>query len=112
MEPSFIYEAKGSTLIIHMPRELDHHSSRNLRYETDLLMAENYISRIIIDFSRTTFMDSSGIGILLNRYKQIKSSGGSMSFYGASSQVLRILKIGGILSLMPQYENKEEAFYR
>ena len=41
MEPSFIYEAKGQTLIIHMPKELDHYSSRNLRYETDLLMAEN-----------------------------------------------------------------------
>ena len=112
MEPSFIYEAKGSTLIIHMPRELDHHNSRNLRYETDLLMAENYVSKIIFDFSKTTFMDSSGIGILLNRYKQMKASGGSTSFYGASSQVLRILKIGGILSLMPQYENKEEAYYR
>ena len=112
MKPSFIYEAKGSTLIIHMPEELDHHNSRNLRYETDLLMAENYVSRIIFDFSRTAFMDSSGIGILLNRYKQIKASGGNASFYGASAQVLRILKIGGILSLMPQYENKEEAFYR
>lgn len=112
MKPSFIYEAKGSTLIIHMPEELDHHNSRNLRYETDLLMAENYVSRIIFDFSRTMFMDSSGIGILLNRYKQIKASGGKVSFYGASAQVLRILKLGGILSLMPQYENKEEALYR
>ena len=102
MEPSFIYEAKGTTLIIHMPEELDHHSSRNLRYE----------SRIIFDFSRTTFMDSSGIGILLNRYKQMISGGGRVSFYGASSRILRILKMGGILSLMPQYENKEEAFYK
>lgn len=112
MEPSFIYEAKGTTLIIHMPEELDHHSSRNLRYETDLLMAENYVSRIIFDFSRTTFMDSSGIGILLNRYKQMISGGGRVSFYGASSRILRILKMGGILSLMPQYESKEEAFYK
>ncbi|MBQ2425364.1 MAG: STAS domain-containing protein, partial [Lachnospiraceae bacterium] len=69
MDPSFIYEAKGQILIIHMPKELDHHNCRNLRYETDLLMAENYISKLIFDFSRTTFMDSSGIGILLNRYK-------------------------------------------
>lgn len=111
MEPSFIYEAKGQTLIIHMPAELDHHSSRNLRYETDLLMAENYVSRIIFDFTRTTFMDSSGIGILLNRYKQMKAGGGGVSFYGASSQILRVLRIGGILALMPQYESKEEAIY-
>ena len=112
MEPSFIYEAKGQTLIIHMPKELDHYSSRNLRYETDLLMAENYVSRIIFDFTKTTFMDSSGIGILLNRYKQMRSSGGTVSFYGASPQILRVLKIGGILGLMPQYETKEEAYYR
>ncbi len=112
MDPSFIYEAKGQTLIIHMPVELDHHNSRNLRYETDLLMSENYVSKIIFDFSRTTFMDSSGIGILLNRYKQMKAGGGVVAFYGASPQIVRILKIGGILSLMPQYESKEEAIYR
>ena len=112
MDPSFIYEAKGQILIIHMPKELDHHNCRNLRYETNLLMAENYISKLIFDFSRTTFMDSSGIGILLNRYKQIKASGGTVSFYGASSQIRRILKLGGMLNLMPQFESKEEAIYR
>ena len=36
-------------------------------------MAENYVSRIIFDFTRTRFMDSSGIGVLLNRYKQMKA---------------------------------------
>ena len=44
MEDSFVYEAKGPTLIIHLPKEFDHHNCRNLRYETDLLMAENYVS--------------------------------------------------------------------
>ena len=112
MDPSFIYEAKGQTLIIHMPAELDHHNCRNLRYETDLLMAENYLAKLIFDFSRTSFMDSSGIGILLNRYKQIKASGGEVSFYGASPQIRRILKLGGLLALMPQFESKEEAIYR
>lgn len=105
MEPSFLYEAKGQTLVIHMPRELDHHNCRNLRYETDLLMAENYISRIVFDFSRTQFMDSSGVGILLNRYKQVRSG----AFYGAGPQVMRVLKMAGIPGLMKQYETKEGA---
>ena len=109
MEPSFIYEAKGQTLIIHLPRELDHHNCRNLKYETDLLMAENYISRIVFDFSETRFMDSSGIGILLNRYKQMKAGGGSTAFYGAGPQVMRVLKIAGILALLNQYDSKEAA---
>jgi len=111
MEPSFIYEAKKQTLIIHLPKEFDHHNCRNLKYETDLLMAENYISRIIFDFSGTEFMDSSGIGILLNRYKEMKASGGRTCFYGAGPQVMRVLKTAGILSLMEQYESKEAAVY-
>ena len=109
MEDSFVYEAKGPTLIIHQPKEFDHHNCRNLRYETDLLMAENYVSRIIFDFTRTRFMDSSGIGVLLNRYKQMKA--GHTSFYGACPQVMRVLKVAGILGLMHQYESKEEAIY-
>ena len=109
MEDSFVYEAKGPTLIIHLPKEFDHHNCRNLRYETDLLMAENYVSRIIFDFTRTRFMDSSGIGVLLNRYKQLKA--GHTSFYGACPQVMRVLKVAGILGLMHQYESKEEAIY-
>lgn len=112
MEISFLYEAKGQTLIIHMPEELDHHNCRNLRYETDLLLSENYITKLIFDFTRTKFMDSSGIGVLLNRYKQIKSGGGTVCFYGACPQVLRVLRIGGMMSLMNQYKSKEEAIYR
>ena len=70
----FTYEAIDSALVIHLPKEVDHHNCLTLKYETDLLLAENYINRIIFDFSGTEFMDSSGIGVILNRYKQMKSS--------------------------------------
>ncbi len=109
MDLSFIYEAKEQSLIIHLPKELDHHNCRNLRYETDLLLAENYINRIIFDFSKTEFMDSSGIGILLNRYKQMERSGGRVGLYGAGPQVHRILTAAGIAKLVPSYKSKEAA---
>lgn len=108
-QPSFTYEAKGQVLVIHLPKELDHHNCRNLKYETDLLLSENYITKIVFDFSKTEFMDSSGIGILLNRYKQMERSGGRVAIYGAGFQVLRVLSIGGIAQLVPHYENKEAA---
>ena len=103
------YEAFGDTLLIHMPKELDHHNCRDLKRDTDLMLDENYINRIIFDFGKTEFMDSSGIGILLNRYKQLKT--GHTGFYGACPQVMRVLKVAGILGLMCQYESKEEAIY-
>ncbi len=108
-QKTFSYEAKGSVLVIHLPRELDHHNCRNLKYETDLLLAENYVSRIIFDFSHTEFMDSSGIGILLNRYKQMAGSGGSVAIYGAGTQVHRILHVGGLSRLVPCFDTKEAA---
>lgn len=108
-ETSFTYEAKGHVLVIHLPKELDHHNCRNLKYETDLLLSENYISRIVFDFSKTVFMDSSGIGVILNRYKQMEGSGGKVAIYGAGMQILRVLSIGGISKLVPHYETKEAA---
>ena len=96
-------------MVIHLPKELDHHNCRNLRYETDLLLAENYITKIIFDFSRTEFMDSSGIGVLLNRYKQMAGSGGSVALYGAGAQVRRILYVGGLARLVPCFDTKEAA---
>ena len=106
---TFTYEPRGQMLVIHLPRELDHHNCRNLRYETDLLLSENYITRIIFDFSQTEFMDSSGIGVLLNRYKQMAGSGGSVVLYGAGTQVRRILHVGGLARLVPCFETKEAA---
>ncbi len=106
---TFTYEAMGQILIIHLPKELDHHNCRNLRYETDLLLSENYINKIIFDFSRTEFMDSSGIGVLLNRYKQMAGSGGRVVICGAGNQVRRILSMGGIYRLMKNFDTKEAA---
>ena len=108
-DASFTYEAKGQVLVIHLPRELDHHNCRNLLTETDLLLSENYVARLVFDFGRTTFMDSSGIGILLNRYKQMSRSGGTMTYYGASRQIVRILHIGGVAKLIRGFESKEAA---
>ena len=108
-QANFTYEAKGQTLVVHLPKELDHHNCRNLKYETDLLMSENYINRIVFDFTGTEFMDSSGIGILLNRFKQMESSGGKVTLYGAGMQVLRVLNIGGISKLVKHYDTKEAA---
>lgn len=108
-KPSFTYEAADQTLIVHLPSQLDHHNCRNLKYETDLLLSENYISKVVFDFTQTEFMDSSGIGVLLNRYKQMERSGGKVAIYGAGMQVMRVLTIGGIAKIIKSYDSREAA---
>ena len=105
----FTYEAIDSALVIHLPKEVDHHNCLTLKYETDLLLAENYINRIIFDFSGTEFMDSSGIGVILNRYKQMEGSSGTVAVYGAGERMRRILRIGGVYHLVQSYRTREEA---
>lgn len=109
MGQEFTYEASEQVLVIHLPREVDHHNCAILKNETDLLLAENYVRRMIFDFTRTEFMDSSGIGVLLSRYKQMKGSGGSVAYYGAGRQVKRILSIGGIAGIVKGFDTKEAA---
>ena len=103
------YEAFGDTLRIHMPKELDHHNCRDLKRDTDLMLDENYINRIIFDFGKTEFMDSSGIGILLNRYKQMAASRGTVTYYGAGPRILRILEMGGLGRLIRGFKDRESA---
>ena len=108
MEDSFVYEAKGPTLIIHLPKEFDHHNCRNLRYETDLLMAENYVSRIIFDFTRTRFMDSSGIGVLAGRYRKISCFGGKVYVIHANRRIRKILEMAGIGDIVEMIDQEEK----
>lgn len=103
------YEAKGQTLVIHLPQEIDHHNCRSLRAETDLLMEENRIRRLVFDFSETRFMDSSGIGVMFSRYKEMKANGGTVAYCGAGGRIRRLLSMGGLEKLIQGYEDMEAA---
>ena len=100
---------EGNQLELALKGELDHHGARNALRELELSIDAALPKKLVLDLAGVTFMDSSGIGVLLNRYKQMKA--GHTSFYGACPQVMRVLKVAGILGLMHQYESKEEAIY-
>ena len=97
-QKTFAYEAAGQTLVIHLPREIDHHNCKKLKIETDLLLEENYIRRIVFDFSHTQFMDSSGIGLILGRHKLVSAMGGVVVVQKAPKDIKRMLSIAGIES--------------
>ena len=98
------YRVEGQTLWIILPKELDHHSSRFLKENTEQILKEHYIRRIIFDFSGTDFMDSTGIGVLMGRYKRMKECGGQVQVYGVNERIGRILKISGIYKIISPAE--------
>ena len=60
-----LYEIRGENLIVFLPEELDHHNSRMIMEQCDWYILANQLKNVIFNFKRTTFMDSSGIGVIL-----------------------------------------------
>lgn len=96
------YELKGNTLKILVPRELDHHVAGQIQQEADLLVDTYFIRNVIFDFSGTDFMDSSGIGVVLGRYKNLKFSGGCVQAQNLNERIRKIFVMSGMESLISE----------
>ena len=87
-------------LLICLPEEVDHHNAEEIRRRADRFLSSGYISRIVFDFSKTVFMDSSGIGVIMGRYKQISFMGGRMELIHVNDRIDRLLRMAGIYKLI------------
>ena len=79
-----------------MPKEVDHHCAEQLRREADLLIGAYHIRRLIFDFSGTEFMDSSGIGVLIGRCKNMGYSGGEVLAEHLNERIQKIFIVSGL----------------
>ena len=91
----FEAEFSGGLLAVRVLGEIDHHSALNLRQGIDGLIAEKRPERLILDLSRVDFMDSSGLGLILGRYAEVKKIGGDMVVINPNKNVMKILKLAG-----------------
>ena len=98
------FTLSGTALTVHLPAELDHCSSQQLRQEIDRLIRVRNIRSILFDFGDTEFMDSSGIGMLLGRYKMIRFVGGTMAAINVKERMRRVLLLSGVYRVIDIYE--------
>ncbi len=98
---------KYRTLIVKVDGELDHHVSGNVREAVDREIARTGAVNVAFDFRGVTFMDSSGIGVIMGRYKVTKALGGRVILYGASESVRRIIAMSGIDSIVTVSDSLE-----
>ncbi len=97
-----------NTLIVKLKGELDMLVADQLRQEMDGKLEANSIDRLIINLERVTFIDSSGLGVIIGRYKKISSRNGKMFIVGASPSVEKILVFSGINKLVPIYSSEQD----
>ena len=92
--------------MIRLPDEVDHHISVDISAKADRYILSKKVGNVVFDFERTTFMDSSGIGILLGRYKKISCFGGKVYAINANNRIRRILLLSGLQNIVEIMENK------
>ena len=105
MNINFIKQDKQ--LIVEITEEIDHHVVEKIRRKVDDEITRYMPRKTIFDFSRVSFMDSAGIGMLIGRYKMMKLIGGSLEVVNISKTVKRILEMSGINKIIPMEEKRE-----
>lgn len=91
----FEAECVSGLLAVRILGEIDHHSALGLRQGIDALIAETHPEKLILDLSAVEFMDSSGLGLILGRYAEIRRIGGDMVVLNPCKGVMKILKLAG-----------------
>lgn len=111
----------GNILIVKIIGELDHHYADAARQRIDRELMKIQTRHVIFDFSELSFMDSSGIGMLMGRYKTVRHLGGQAGIvlcdsdehdrYGmpVPSSIERILDMSGVFRCMERYKDLNSA---
>ena len=103
------FEEIKSTLIVYLAGELDHHNAEEIRVKIDDKIDTNQINKVILDFSEVTFMDSSGIGVIVGRLKKVTSRDGKMCITNINSRVYRVFELSGLFKIIKSYNSVREA---
>lgn len=100
------YYIENAILVICLVGELDEHASSSARRQLDAIIADCKAKSIILDMSRLSFMDSTGIGVLLGRYKVASSRQIPLYVFSPSRTVDKILTMSGIYTLIPKVSTR------
>ena len=100
---------RKKNLIVRLRGELDHHNAAVFREAVEQELDKGIVQNIVLNLADLTFMDSSGIGAILGRYRRVNASGGKMVFCEVSNHLKKVLQIGGVLTVIPVAGNENKA---
>lgn len=108
---SLSLEVKHSrdVLIIRLCGELDHHTAENVRGTIEAELDKGIYTHLVLNLSALDFMDSSGLGVILGRYKQIRRLGGKMSLCSIRPSIYRLMEMSGLFRILAIYDDEKSA---
>ena len=101
-------QSNGETVTAFLEGEIDHHTAAEMREAIDAELVGGTVKLLILDFREVTFMDSSGIGLVMGRYRQIKYNDGELQVINTSPQIYKVMRIAGLerLAVIEKGERK------
>ena len=100
---------RNKKLIVKINGEIDQHTAENIREKVDKAYERSICRHIIFDFSGVAFMDSSGIGLLIGRYKNVSNRGGTVAIANMNRDLGRIYNISGLKKIITSFESLDQA---
>jgi stage II sporulation protein AA (anti-sigma F factor antagonist) len=100
---------KQGVLIVRVEGELDMHSANEFRQTIDNALDNNEAKHILLNLEGVDFIDSSGLGVILGRYKRVSLLQGQMLAAHIQPQVAKIFDLAGLLKIIKVYNNESEA---
>lgn len=89
-------EYQEETVRANLSGEIDHHSAKEIREQIDDAISRAIPRKLVMDFARVTFMDSSGIGLVMGRYKQMTVYSGDVILTGLGTQQKKVMRLAGL----------------
>lgn len=86
----------GDTLAAYLQGELDHHAAKGIREQIDAAIDAHKPQKLVLDFKDVTFMDSSGIGLVMGRYKAMQAVGGEVYVENTTAHIKKVMKLAGL----------------
>ena len=101
--------ARKNLIIVKLSCDLDHHVTEAIRSEIDMNIDNKGIKNIAFDFKNVSFMDSSGIGLIMGRYKRVMFRGGKAAVTNVGKETERIFNLSGLFQIIERYATPERA---
>ena len=90
------YKAENRQLSITLTGELDHHAAKGLMEAIDRCMEQNLPVKTLLDLGGLTFMDSSGIAVVLRAKRRMEALAGALVVVNIPRQAARVLETAGL----------------
>ncbi len=104
------YEKIGDTVLIDLPEEVDDYKAGRMVDETEEMFKDGRIKYVVFDFKNTRMMDSSGIGLITRRFRDVYDRGGKVFVMNESERMERLLRMSGIYRIAEKTKNIEDAY--